>query len=72
LLRERDIVVSVATVWSFYDRCGISFKKSLRDRADRPDVAMAAWVMVARSMAGKIDYGGRSRRGTTSSTSRSV
>jgi transposase len=34
LLRERGIVVSVATVWSFYDRLGISFKKKrLRDRA---------------------------------------
>jgi transposase len=34
LLRERDIVVSVATVWSFYARHGISFKKKrLRDRA---------------------------------------
>lgn len=34
LLRERNIVVSVATVWSFYDRHGISFKKKrLRDRA---------------------------------------
>ncbi len=26
LLRERGITVSVATVWSFYDRRGISFK----------------------------------------------
>src|SRR5674536_76415 len=34
LLRERGIVVSVATVWSFYDRLGISFKKKrLRYRA---------------------------------------
>ncbi len=34
LLRERGIVVSVATVWNFYDRHGISFKKKrLRDRA---------------------------------------
>jgi transposase len=34
LLRERGITVSVATVWSFYDRHGISFKKKrLRDRA---------------------------------------
>jgi transposase len=34
LLRERSIVVSVATVWSFYDRHDISFKKKrLRDRA---------------------------------------
>ncbi|WP_148203784.1 hypothetical protein [Nitrobacter winogradskyi] len=34
LLRERGITVSVATVWSFYDRRGISFKKKrLRDRA---------------------------------------
>ena len=33
-LRERDIMVSVATVWSFYDRHGISFKKKpLRHRA---------------------------------------
>jgi transposase len=33
-LRERGIVVSVATVWSFYDRHGISFKKKrLRGRA---------------------------------------
>ena len=33
LLRERGIVVSVATVWSFYDRRGISFKKKrLRHR----------------------------------------
>jgi transposase len=33
-LRERDIVVSIATVWSFYDRHGISFKKKrLRHRA---------------------------------------
>ncbi len=35
VLRERDIMVSVATVWSFYDRHGISFKKKrLRDRAE--------------------------------------
>lgn len=34
LLRERVVVVSVATVWSFYDRRGISFKKKhLRHRA---------------------------------------
>lgn len=34
LLRERGIVVSVATVWSFYDRHSISFKKKrLRHRA---------------------------------------
>lgn len=34
LLRERGITVSVATVRSFYDRHGISFKKKrLRDRA---------------------------------------
>ena len=34
LLRERGIEVSVATVWSFYDRHGISFKKKrLRHRA---------------------------------------
>jgi transposase len=34
LLRERGISVSVATVWSFYDRHGISFKKKpLRHRA---------------------------------------
>jgi transposase len=34
LLRERGIAVSVTTVWSFYDRRGISFKKKrLRDRA---------------------------------------
>jgi O-acetylhomoserine/O-acetylserine sulfhydrylase-like pyridoxal-dependent enzyme len=34
LLRERGIMVSVATVWSFYDRHGISFKKKrLRHRA---------------------------------------
>ena len=34
LLRERGIAVSVATVWSFYDRQGISFKKKpLRHRA---------------------------------------
>jgi transposase len=35
LLRERGITVSVTTVWSFYDRRGISFKKKrLRDRAE--------------------------------------
>src|ERR1017187_3280394 len=34
LLRERGISVSVATVWSFYDRHDISFKKKrLRHRA---------------------------------------
>jgi transposase len=34
LLRERGIVVSIATVWSFYDRHSISFKKKrLRHRA---------------------------------------
>ena len=34
LLRERGIVVGVTTVWSFYDRHGISFKKKpLRHRA---------------------------------------
>jgi len=34
LLRERGISVSVTTVWSFYDRHGISFKKKpLRHRA---------------------------------------
>lgn len=34
LLRERGIIVSVTTVWSFYDRHGISFKKKpLRHRA---------------------------------------
>ena len=31
LLRERGIVVSVATVWNFYDRHGISFKKTISD-----------------------------------------
>src|SRR5450756_368051 len=42
LLRERGIVVSVATVWSFYDRHGISFKKSVyATEQDRLDVAMA-------------------------------
>jgi transposase len=30
LLRERGISVSVTTVWSFYDRHGISFKKNHR------------------------------------------
>lgn len=34
LLRERGIPVSVTTVWSFYDRHGVSFKKKpLRHRA---------------------------------------
>jgi transposase len=34
LLRERGIVVNITTVWSFYDRHGISFKKKrLRGRA---------------------------------------
>jgi hypothetical protein len=32
----------VATVWSFYDRRGISFKKSVyATEQDRPDVATA-------------------------------
>ena len=31
LLRERGISVSVTTVWSFYDRHGISFKKTISD-----------------------------------------
>src|ERR1039457_6074436 len=35
LLRERGIVVSVATVWSFYDRHGISFKKKAFTRPSR-------------------------------------
>jgi transposase len=49
LLRERGIVVSVATVWSFYDRHGISFKKSVyATEQDRPDVAMARSVWKAR------------------------
>lgn len=34
LLRDRGVVVSVTTVWSFYDRHGIGFKKKpLRHRA---------------------------------------
>lgn len=48
LLRERGITVSVATVWSFYDRRGISFKKSVyATEQDRPDVAMAREVWKA-------------------------
>jgi len=31
LLRQRGISVSVTTVWSFYDRHGISFKKTISD-----------------------------------------
>jgi transposase len=37
LLRERGIEVSIATVWSFYDRHDISFKKKrLRHGAGSP------------------------------------
>lgn len=46
LLCERGIVVSVATIWSFYDRIDISFKKSqYASEQDRSDVvaARALW-----------------------------
>ena len=47
-LAERGIVVSVATVWSFYNRHGISFKKSVyATEQDRPDVAEKASAMEA-------------------------
>ena len=37
LLGERGIVASVTTIWFFYDRHGISFKKKpVRDRAGSP------------------------------------
>ena len=37
ILRDRGIIVSVTTIWSFYDRNGISFKKKpVRGRAGSP------------------------------------
>jgi transposase len=37
ILRERGIAVSVTTIWSFYDRNGVSFKKKpVRGRAGSP------------------------------------
>lgn len=37
ILRERGVEVCVTTIWSFYDRCGISFKKKpVRGRAGSP------------------------------------
>ena len=42
MLGERGIVASVTTIWFFYDRHGISFKKSqYATEQDRPDVAAA-------------------------------
>jgi transposase len=37
ILRDRGVAVSVTTIWSFYDRNGISFKKKpVRGRAGSP------------------------------------
>jgi len=44
LLRARGVVVSVATVWSFYDRRGISFKKAFAP----PSRIGATWRWPAR------------------------
>ena len=43
LLNERGIVASVTTIWFFYDRHDISFKKSqYATEQDRPNVAAAS------------------------------
>lgn len=44
LLRERGISVSVTTVWSFYDRHGISFKKAFTP----PSRIVPTWPWPAR------------------------
>jgi transposase len=37
ILSERGVEVCVTTIWGFYDRCGISFKKKpVRGRAGSP------------------------------------
>ena len=47
LLAERQHKAGLGSVWRFFDRHGISFKKSIRAaEQDRPDVAAArtAWA----------------------------
>ena len=48
LLKERDLSVGTGTVWRFFDRHGISFKKNraLAAEQERPDVAARrlAWL----------------------------
>ena len=43
-LTQRGVKVSYYGVWHFVDRCGLSFKKSLRaSEQDRADVARRRW-----------------------------
>ena len=46
LLKERDLSVGTGTVWRFFDRHGISFKKKTAHAAEqeRPDVAVRRWA----------------------------
>jgi transposase len=47
LLNERQQKAGIGSIWRFFDRHGISFKKSVRAaEQDRPDVAAArtAWT----------------------------